>query len=922
MRIPFTVALTLAFVLPGRLAFAGPFDMDYGPFLTATYLAQWPKENVVLKGIAVKFRAPIEGEAPPEGPVGGGNFTSSKDKELAEVYRTQRTDFNGYKLNVPNGAYKVTLQFCESREAPKTGKRTFDVSLQGKKVIDKLDLIEKAGRDKPLDLTFDVDVANSQLAIDFGGSKSAATLSGLVIEGKDVTRKIKCGGPAIKNEYTADWPASYTFPKNPELAGMLFDTELLRVAAGWSGDFVNLKGVVYDGGHGTNPSTGGVQQIGTRNAPGWARGEDLKDPRSIPHGPLPRDWARYKGLYRHEQGTVFAYTVGGSQVLELPNVEVVEKVRVFSRTLNLKDVSQPLIAVVADLEGAKGQVSNGIATLLTPERVTLARVVGGPAGTALEVVDENRIVLKVPAAANAKIKVCLWGGPTRDWATGVAALAKAEAAIDLAPLTKGGKALWTETVTTEGKRGADTQAYVLDDLTPPFKNPYNSYLRFGGFDVFSDGRIAVSTWSGDVWIVSGINDKLDKLVWKRYATGLFHALGLKIVDDKVYVLGRDQITRLHDLNGDGEADFYECFNNDVMITQNFHEFTFELQTDAEGNFYFVKGGPVRPGGSGWDKLTPHHGCLFKVSKDGSKFEVVARGFRAPNGMGVGPRGELTVGDNEGTWTPMCPLNWVKPNGFYGVPEFSDRMPKPTVRDNPLCWFPKEIDNSNGGQVWITGDKFGPLSGQLLHSSYGTCTLYSVLKDEVGGQMQGGVVPLPLKFDTGICRGRFHPGQNALYLAGLRGWQTRASKDAGLYRVRYTGKAANMPVDLKVRPGEIQITFSDKLDKKSAEDSDSYGVSQWNYRWTSSYGSPHFKVSNPKMQGHDEVEIEDVKLSADGKTVTLKIDKLKPVMQMKIDFKLKAADGTPIKTTLHHTINVVGDLKAELHPGELKIIGEK
>jgi len=67
----------------------------------------------------------------------------------------------------------------------------------------------------------------------------------------------------------------------------------------------------------------------------------------------------------------------------------------------------------------------------------------------------------------------------------------------------------------------------------------------------------------------------------------------------VFTLGRDGVTRLHDLNGDGEADFFECFNNDVMVTQNFHEFIFDLHTDPEGNFYFVKGGPVRPGGRGW-----------------------------------------------------------------------------------------------------------------------------------------------------------------------------------------------------------------------------------------------------------------------------------------------------------------------------------
>src|SRR5437660_289652 len=83
----------------------------------------------------------------------------------------------------------------------------------------------------------------------------------------------------------------------------------------------------------------------------------------------------------------------------------------------------------------------------------------------------------------------------------------------------------------------------------------------------------------------------------------------------------------------------------------------------------------------------------------------------------------------GTWTPTCPINWITPNGFYGVPDFAHRKPIPTVRDNPLCWLPhNEVDNSNGGQVWITSDTFGPLSRQLLHSSYGKCKLYLVMKD--------------------------------------------------------------------------------------------------------------------------------------------------------------------------------------------------
>ena len=101
-------------------------------------------------------------------------------------------------------------------------------------------------------------------------------------------------------------------------------------------------------------------------------------------------------------------------------------------------------------------------------------------------------------------------------------------------------------------------AYVTDSLTAPLDNPWKRRVRFGGLDFFKDGkRAALCTWEGDVWIVSGIDDKLEKLTWRRFASGMYETLGLKIIDDVIYTSGRDQITRYHDLNKDGEADYYE-----------------------------------------------------------------------------------------------------------------------------------------------------------------------------------------------------------------------------------------------------------------------------------------------------------------------------------------------------------------------------
>jgi hypothetical protein len=75
--------------------------------------------------------------------------------------------------------------------------------------------------------------------------------------------------------------------------------------------------------------------------------------------------------------------------------------------------------------------------------------------------------------------------------------------------------------------GANTAPYVLDTLTIPYDNPYNALFFTSGLDFLDDGRIAVCTAHGDVWLVSGADDRMEKLTWKRFATGMYQPLGLK-----------------------------------------------------------------------------------------------------------------------------------------------------------------------------------------------------------------------------------------------------------------------------------------------------------------------------------------------------------------------------------------------------------
>ncbi|MDP6116928.1 MAG: cytochrome c, partial [Planctomycetota bacterium] len=379
-------------------------------------------------------------------------------------------------------------------------------------------------------------------------------------------------------------------------------------------------------------------------------------------------------------------------------------------------------------------------------------------------------------------------------------------------------------------------------------------------------------------------------------------LGLKIVDGVIHTLGRDQITKLHDLNNDGEADFYECFNNDVMITDNFHEFAYCLETDKDGTFYFAKGGPVRPGGRGWGKLVPHHGCIMTVPKDGGQLEVFSTGSRAPNGIGLGPNGEVTVGDNEGTWTPKCHISLVKKGDFLGVVDLAHGKEKPTTYEPHICWLPKHIDNSNGGQVWVTSDnRWGPLEGRLLHMSYGTTKLYLVDYEYHDGIIQGGVVPFKLNFNTGIMRGRFNKRDGQLYLCGLKGWQTRAAKEAGFQRVRYTGRPVDMATKIHYTQSGIEITFNRPVAPESIKP-ENFSAEMYNYKWSGAYGSADYSVLKPGKRGKDKLSIASTTLSADGKTVSLDIPQLQECMQWMVRYRLKTPEGKPLDNELYGTIN--------------------
>lgn len=661
----------------------------------------------------------------------------------------------------------------------------------------------------------------------------------------------------------------------------IFDHDTLRMAAAWTGDgFIDWMGIHFNGQHQVHPKLKGEVHLANPAGPGWANPDtgSFEDPRLAGrdgrrYGPLPAPWAKYLGVYHYGDQSIISYQVGRTRLFESYGAEQDPshpQSTIFVRNLEVPIASQELTARIAPAGVAVALVGESKASLVRESDFTL---------------------LKIPASEQSqRIKLLLARLPAED----LAAYAKqSPPPRALQPLTEGGPKRWPDVLTTSVARGADDGPFAVDTFALPENNPWHAQLRLTGFDFYPDGkRMAVCTWDGDVWEVSGLGDLSAGLSWRRIASGLFQPLGLKFRFGQIFVCCRDQIARLVDLNGDGETDFTECLNNDHQVTEHFHEFAMGLQTDRDGNFYYAKSGR-----HALPALVPHHGTLLKVSADGQSTEILATGFRAANGVCLNPDGTFFVTDQEGFWTPKNRINRVQRGGFYGnlfgYTDITDQSD--SAMQQPLCWITNDFDRSPAELLWVESDRWGPLAGSLLNLSYGHGKIYIVPHEKVDGQAQGGMCAVPLpEFPTGIMRGRFHPADGQLYACGMFAWAGNRTQPGGFYRIRATGKPMDLPLELKAKSNGVELSFTDPVDVADAANVANYAVRVWDLKRSENYGSKHINERS--------LPVRQAQPSADGKSVRLTIDGIAPTWGMEIAYRLKGPDGRSIARTIHNSIH--------------------
>ena len=671
---------------------------------------------------------------------------------------------------------------------------------------------------------------------------------------------------------------------------ILHELDTLRAAAVWAGsDFIDWRGIHFDGSHGTHPHVAGRISAAMPTGPAWADPAtgSFADPRPLgrdgkPYGPLPAAQGRFRALHHAGDAVVLEYEVDGTRVLETARLEPGDPLDpVVTRIWRVGPHDRELLVRVAAVEaaGAKPAVA----------------LLGSSPGAELAERDGFHVLTLAASREELVVAVTLASGDAESLA---ARLKTVPAAVDPATLVgRPARDAWATVLHTVTVRGVDTGPFATDVLTPPTINPWNAQLRFGGLDFLSADRAAICTWDGDVWTVAGLTAADGSLAWRRIATGLFQPLGVKVIEGTIHVTCRDRIVALRDLDGDGCTDRYDTFNGDHQVTEHFHEFAMGLEADAAGNLYYAKSAR-----HALPAVVPHHGTLLRVSRDGRTTEIVANGFRAANGVCVEPDGTFFVTDQEGHWNPKNRINHVRPGGFYGnmfgYHDVTD--PADEAMDPPMAWITNAFDRSPAELLRVPAAAWPPLSGKLLEISYGEGRIHLVLPEPVaparaGGlpRLQGGLVALPMPdLPTGVMRGRFAPADGHLYTCGLFAWAGNKTLPGGFYRIRRTDVPARMPVKLAATATGLRLEFSDPLAAAGR-----WTYKSWGLRRSKDYGSPHVGE-----RGH---EITAAELSSDGRTVTLEIADFAPTWCYELAWDVPAGDGQAVRGRIHGTLHDLG-----------------
>lgn len=449
------------------------------------------------------------------------------------------------------------------------------------------------------------------------------------------------------------------------------------------------------------------------------------------------------------------------------------------------------------------------------------------------------------------------------------------------------------------------------------KIPDSIMLEVGGMDFLPDGRLAVCTRRGEVWLISNLAGETTYTLFTR---GLHEPLGLAARDGSIYVSQRGEMTRLEDTNGDDRADVFETVY-ELPLTGNYHEYHY-------GPLFRPDGTMLATLNVGWEgggvSRVPWRGWMMGNNNKDNRLIPYAAGLRSPAGFGTNMEGDVFIAENQGDWIGSGRITHLEKGDFAGHKASLNWADQPgsevTVKPEeitddyktmyaakaklpglklPAVWLPHGILGVSTAAIIAdrTDGGFGPFAGQVFVSDQGQSKIMRVAMEKINGEYQGAVFPFREGFSSGLLRMNFDEN-NVLYAGQTaRGWYATGGKPFALEGLRWTGKTPFEMHNIRATAEGFDLVFTKPVSQATVKTA-AITIQNFTYLYHQKYGSPAVDIQDNNLLS--------ATILPDGKTVRVVVDKLRPGYIYEVKLKgVRAQDGSGLLHDFaYYTMNAV------------------
>lgn len=398
------------------------------------------------------------------------------------------------------------------------------------------------------------------------------------------------------------------------------------------------------------------------------------------------------------------------------------------------------------------------------------------------------------------------------------------------------------------------------------------------------------------------------------AAGFKDAHGLTVVNGDIFVGDIDRVVKMVDKDGDGKYETKQEVGK-LPSYDSWFEYAFG-PVHKDGKLYMALAVGVKGSGDTIKQMGPGRGTVVSLPISGGTYTVVAAGLRAPDGIGIGPDGDIFVTDNQGGFRPSSQFHHVVQGRFYG---YMLNPPDPIqVLTNgrttlPAIWTPHKEANESPTEPYLM--TVGTYKGQFIYGDVGRGGIYRAFLEKVKNEWQGTVFCMSGGLEVGVQRVRTGT-DGAIYIGGLgggghdnQGWN---GTTFGLQKLTPKPGVTTFEIlSVRSRATGMELEFTKPVGADAGQAA-KYAISQWKYTPTANYGGPKQETQSRTVSA--------VQISPDKKKVFLEIAGLKTGQVVFISttgLKDEGGDSLWYPKTWY-TLNAISDSKPFEVPTEIRV----